>query len=525
MVYDLFPFFNELDILKLHLEVMDPYVDRFVIEEAKYTFSGQPKELCFEAYQDMFAPWLDKIEYIVVDELGDGLKTHERDYFQKNHLAMGLTDAKDDDVIIFGDVDEVPNPEVIKDIVADFDSDKVYHLAQRMFYVYLNMEEVSGKLLSITGEFPEEKRIKRQSSTPERKMWLGTKVMSKKNIPEDGIIRIREFPVESPKSVRISDGGWHFGYMGSLHETDVAKRIGVKVVAAAHQEYNTEDILKEAKDRLILGQDMFGRDAKFVRVDIDESYPTYLKEHIKDYEHLVMPKVSDFRKKLIMLKMKGFRFARRCRRYVKRKLYDKIIKRFIDILLSGIGIVLLAIPMGIIAIIIKAEDPGPAIFKQKRVGINKNHFMLWKFRSMKLSTPHDVPTHMLDNPEQYLLGCGKFIRKYSLDELPQLFNIFTGRMSIIGPRPALWNQFDLIEERDKYGANDVRPGLTGWAQINGRDELEIPVKAKLDGEYAAKESFLFDCKCFFGTFAKVFKHEGVVEGGTGQMQKKSDEQK
>ncbi|MCQ2080750.1 MAG: sugar transferase [Lachnospiraceae bacterium] len=203
--------------------------------------------------------------------------------------------------------------------------------------------------------------------------------------------------------------------------------------------------------------------------------------------------------------------------------YDKIIKRLIDIILSGIGIIVLAIPMGVIAIIIKIEDPGKAIFKQKRVGIHKSHFMLWKFRSMKLSTPHDVPTHMLENPEQYLLKCGKFIRKYSLDELPQLFNIFTGKMSIIGPRPALWNQFDLIEERDKYGANDVRPGLTGWAQINGRDELEIPVKAKLDGEYASKESFLFDMKCFFGTFMKVFRHEGVVEGGTGQMNATKDD--
>lgn len=310
MVYDLFPFFNELDILRLHLEVMDPYVDRFVIEEAKYTFSGQPKELCFETYKDMFSPWLHKIEYIVVDELGDDLKTHERDYFQKNHLALGLTDAKDDDVIIFGDVDEIPNPDVIKEIVENFNPDKVYHLRQRMFYVYLNMEEISGKLLSITGDFPD----------VDRKMWLGTKVLSKRNIPEDGIIRIREFSVDNPKSVRIDNGGWHFGYMGSLHETNVANRIGVKVVAAAHQEYNTEDILKEAKDRLILGQDMFGRDAKFQRVDIDDSYPEWLRNNINEYDHLVMPKVSDFHKKLIGIKLKIFRFFRRCKRFMKRKL-------------------------------------------------------------------------------------------------------------------------------------------------------------------------------------------------------------
>ena len=196
-------------------------------------------------------------------------------------------------------------------------------------------------------------------------------------------------------------------------------------------------------------------------------------------------------------------------------MYKHFFKRLIDVVLSAVGIVILAIPMAVIAIVIKVEDPGPALFTQKRFGINKSFFTLYKFRSMKLSTPHDVPTHLLENPEQYILKCGMFIRKYSLDELPQLFNIFKGDMAIIGPRPALWNQNDLIAERDKYGANNVRPGLTGWAQINGRDELEIPVKARLDGEYAEKESFLFDCRCFFGTFIKVLRHDGVVEGGTG----------
>ena len=179
--------------------------------------------------------------------------------------------------------------------------------------------------------------------------------------------------------------------------------------------------------------------------------------------------------------------------------------------------------MAVITLVIKREDPGPAVFKQKRFGIHKSFFTLYKFRSMKLSTPHDVPTHQLEDPEQYLLKSGKIIRKYSLDELPQLLNIFKGDMSVIGPRPALWNQDDLIEERDKYGANDVKPGLTGWAQINGRDELEIPVKAKLDGEYAQKLSFLFDCRCFFGTFLKVLRHEGVVEGGTGELAKTGKE--
>lgn len=176
--------------------------------------------------------------------------------------------------------------------------------------------------------------------------------------------------------------------------------------------------------------------------------------------------------------------------------------------------------MAIIALIIKITDPGPAIFKQKRVGKNKTYFELYKFRSMKMDTPRDCPTHLLENPEQYITRIGKFLRKSSLDELPQIFNIWTGKMSIIGPRPALWNQDDLVAERDKYGANDVRPGLTGWAQINGRDELEIPVKAKLDGEYVEKLSFGFDLKCFFGTIGSVLKSDGVVEGGTGEMEKK-----
>ena len=204
-------------------------------------------------------------------------------------------------------------------------------------------------------------------------------------------------------------------------------------------------------------------------------------------------------------------------------MYKKLVKRLLDIVLSLAGLIVSAIPMAVITLVIKREDPGPAVFKQKRFGIHKSFFTLYKFRSMKLSTPHDVPTHQLEDPEQYLLKSGKFIRKYSLDELPQLLNIFKGDMSVIGPRPALWNQDDLIEERDKYGADDVKPGLTGWAQINGRDELEIPVKAKLDGEYAQKLSFLFDCRCFFGTFLKVLRHEGVVEGGTGELAKTGKE--
>ena len=204
-------------------------------------------------------------------------------------------------------------------------------------------------------------------------------------------------------------------------------------------------------------------------------------------------------------------------------MYRTFFKRLLDIILSGCAIVILSPLLLIIAVAIKIDDPGPVLFRQKRVGIHKNHFSIMKFRTMKMDTPKDTPTHLLENPEQYITKVGKFLRKSSLDELPQIFQIFTGKMSIIGPRPALWNQFDLIAERDKYGANDVRPGLTGWAQINGRDELPIDVKARLDGEYVEKLSFHFDCKCFFGTIGAVLKHDGVVEGGTGQLEKEKKE--
>ena len=203
-------------------------------------------------------------------------------------------------------------------------------------------------------------------------------------------------------------------------------------------------------------------------------------------------------------------------------MYRRFGKRLLDILLSGCGIMVLWPVFLILAAAIKLDDPGPVFFRQKRVGIHKTHFEILKFRTMKSSTPKDVPTHLLDNPQQYITRVGGILRKTSLDELPQIFQIFTGKMSVIGPRPALWNQFDLIAERDKYGVNDVRPGLTGWAQINGRDELPIDVKARFDGEYVQRLSFSFDCKCFFGTIASVLKHEGVVEGGTGQLEKEKN---
>ena len=213
-------------------------------------------------------------------------------------------------------------------------------------------------------------------------------------------------------------------------------------------------------------------------------------------------------------------------------MYKYVIKRFLDLVLSFIAILILTIPMLIVVIAIKIDDPGPVLFKQKRVGQKKNgqitYFMIWKFRSMKMCTPHDVPTHLLENPEQYITRVGKFIRRTSLDELPQIYQVFVGKLSVVGPRPALWSQDDLIAEREKYGANDMKPGITGWAQINGRDELEIPVKAKFDGDYTAAlnagkfKGFWMDAKCFFGTFISVLKSDGVVEGGTGELKKQEE---
>lgn len=198
-------------------------------------------------------------------------------------------------------------------------------------------------------------------------------------------------------------------------------------------------------------------------------------------------------------------------------MYRSFIKRILSIILSFLGLICLSWLFVIIIIAIKLTSPGPIFFRQKRVGIHKKHFEIYKFRTMRTDTPHDMPTHLLENPEKYITKVGRFLRKTSLDELPQLFNIFAGHMAVVGPRPALWNQFDLIAERDKYGANDVRPGLTGWAQIHGRDELEIEEKAKLDGYYVEHLSFHMDIKCFFGTFRSVFKSDGVVEGGTGTI--------
>ena len=309
MIYDCIPFFNELDILNLRLHILDPIVDQFIIEEATVTFSGQPKELCFEKNKDMFQEFLPKIEYIVVDNSPVDTTTHLRDKFQKNALVKGLAKAGDEDMILLSDVDEIPNPDVIRKIAADFDPDKVYHLAQRMFYCFINMEEMSGNLLSITGEFP----------GVSRRQWLGTKVCSFGNLPKEGIVFLREVSVQDVRSVRVADGGWHFGYMGGNGEKDVAKRIGDKVKAAAHQEYNTSRFLTEAVDRLLCGEDIFGRDARFIRVEIDESYPVYLREHMQEYDYLLAPPVSEsgIRWKKAMLAAKQ----------VLRKLHGKLRRR------------------------------------------------------------------------------------------------------------------------------------------------------------------------------------------------------
>ncbi len=213
-----------------------------------------------------------------------------------------------------------------------------------------------------------------------------------------------------------------------------------------------------------------------------------------------------------------YRFTEKQRSYMKWK-------RTLDLILSFGACLVLSPALLLLCIAIKMDSRGPVLFKQKRVGIHKTYFHIYKFRTMRIDTPKDMPTHMLANPDQYITKAGHFLRKSSLDELPQLFNILKGDMSFVGPRPALWNQYDLVAERDKYGANDVLPGLTGWAQINGRDELEIPVKAKLDGEYVKRMSFAFDLRCFLGTFVSVLKADGVYEGGTGEMKKQGKRRK
>lgn len=302
MIYDCVPFFNELDILKLRMQIMAPYVDFFVIEEASVTFSGEPKRMLFAENRQIFEEFEEKIRYVAVENSPmEGVTTHERDKFQKNRLIQGLSDCKPEDIIIFGDVDEIPNPETLARLIERFEPGKVYHLAQRMFYCFLNMEEISGNLLSITGEFP----------GVAKRQWLGTKVCSFSELPREGIVNLREVAPEDPRSVRVADGGWHFGYMGGDGERDVAKRIGVKVQAAAHQEYNKARYLNEAVDRLLCGEDIFGRNARFVRVPIDESYPEYLRKHQEEYAFLIAPELSGARILCKKVKLSCLQWMRR----------------------------------------------------------------------------------------------------------------------------------------------------------------------------------------------------------------------
>ena len=302
MVYDCFQFFNELDILKLRLNIMDPVVDRFVISEATTTFSGLPKPLYYEENKEMFKEFEHKIIHVIVDDTPEGY-THDRDTFQKNAVGRGLADAKDDDIIIFSDLDEIPDPKKISRILADFDDTKIYHFAQRLFYCYLNMEEVSGKLLSYAGDF----------EGVEKKQWIGTKMCAYSLIKKQGLkLGELRFPERKACGIRVDDGGWHFGYMGGHGESDVRARVSQKVVSAAHQEYNKKEVLSDVADRIKDGKDIFGRDSEFVVRKIDETYPQYLLDHIDEYSHLIYTEEPKIKKALRL------EFAQKCVRKIFR---------------------------------------------------------------------------------------------------------------------------------------------------------------------------------------------------------------
>lgn len=286
MIYDCFQFFNELDILKIRLHVLSPVVDRFVISEATETFSGLKKPLYYEENKAMFAEFEDKIIHVVVDDTPQG-GTHERDTFQKNAVTRGLAGCTDDDIVIFSDLDEIPNPDKIREILKNFQEDKIYHFAQRLFYCYLNMEEVSGSLLSYAGEF----------EGVARKKWIGTKMLSYKLLREQHLLlgELR-FPERKEIGIRVEDGGWHFGYMGGHGEKDIRKRVQEKVVSAAHQEYNSKHVLSNVTDQIKDGKDIFGRNAQFVRCEIDESFPAYIREHQKELDFLIMHEEKGLKK-------------------------------------------------------------------------------------------------------------------------------------------------------------------------------------------------------------------------------------
>ena len=286
MIYDCFQFFNELDILNIRLHVLSPVVDRFVISEATETFSGLKKPLYYEENKAMFAEFEDKIIHVVVEDTPQG-GTHERDTFQKNAVTRGLAGCTDDDIVIFSDLDEIPNPDKIREILQNFQEDKIYHFAQRLFYCYLNMEEVSGSLLSYAGEF----------EGVARKKWIGTKMLSYKLLREQHLLlgELR-FPERKEIGIRVEDGGWHFGYMGGHGEKDIRKRVQEKVVSAAHQEYNSKHVLSNVTDQIKDGKDIFGRNAQFVRCEIDESFPEYIREHQKELDFLIMHEEKGLKK-------------------------------------------------------------------------------------------------------------------------------------------------------------------------------------------------------------------------------------
>ncbi|MDE7476776.1 MAG: glycosyl transferase GT17 family protein [Lachnospiraceae bacterium] len=293
MIYDCFQFFNELDILKIRLNVLSPVVDRFVISEATETFSGLKKPLYYEENKAMFAAFQDKIIHVVVEDTPPG-GTHERDTFQKNAVTRGLAGCTDEDIIIFSDLDEIPNPDKIREILNNFQEDKIYHFAQRLFYCYLNMEEISGSLLSYAGEF----------EGVERKKWIGTKMLSYRLLREQNLLlgELR-FPERKEIGIRVDDGGWHFGYMGGHGEKDIRKRVQEKVVSAAHQEYNSRHVLSNVTDQIKDGKDIFGRNAQFVRCKIDESFPKYIREHQKELDFLIMHEEKSAEKALRRVKV------------------------------------------------------------------------------------------------------------------------------------------------------------------------------------------------------------------------------
>lgn len=295
MVYDCFQFFNELDILDLRLHVLSPVVDKFVISEATETFSGMEKPLYYEENKERFAEFAEKIIHVVVTDTPKGY-THDRDTFQKNAVGRGLKDCQDEDIIIFSDLDEIPNPDKIKEIVSQCEEDKVYHMAQRLFYCYLNMEEISGNLLAYCGEFPD----------IERKKWLGTKICRYSLAKTMPLGELR-WPKCKEFGIRVEDGGWHFGYMGGSGEADVRKRVTEKVRSAAHQEYNNRAVLSDVDDKIKDGEDIFGRDAAFIQTKIDDTYPVYLRTHQEKYAHFIKQEESK-----ITIKMRHMR--RKCKR-------------------------------------------------------------------------------------------------------------------------------------------------------------------------------------------------------------------